>query len=64
MIKGVPLVITDHSLLKSAGKILQNHIYFLYMDNEVKKVFQPTSMVSFESAHKLCSCQIRAKLYH
>ena len=39
MIKGVPLVITDHSLLKSAGKILQNRIYFLYMDNEVKKVF-------------------------
>ena len=48
MIKGVPLVITYHPLLKSVGKIIQNHLYLLYIDNEIKKVFSSAPMVSFK----------------
>ena len=61
--KGVPLVITYHPLLKSVGNIIRNHLYILYMDKEVKKVFSPAPMVSFKSARKLSSYLVRAKLY-
>ena len=50
--KGVPLVITYHPLLKGVGNILRKHLYILYLDNEVKKVFSPAPMVSFKSARK------------
>ena len=63
VIKGVPLVITYHLLLKFVGKILQNHLYFLYKDNEFKKVFSPALMVYFKSACKLSSYLMRANLY-
>ena len=61
--KGVPLVITYHPLLKGVGNILRKHLYILYLDNEVKKVFSPAPMVSFKSARKLSSYLVRAKLY-
>ena len=63
IIQGVALVITYHLLLKYVGKIVQNHLYLLYMDNKVKKVFSPAPMVSCKKACKLGSYLVRAKLY-
>ena len=61
--KGVPLVITYHTLLKSVGTILYKHLYLLHIDKEVKKVFPVGPIVSFKSARKLSSYLVRAKLY-
>ena len=37
--KGVPFVLTYHSLFKSMDKVINKNLNLLYMDNEVKKVF-------------------------
>ena len=34
-----------------------------YVDNEVKKLFSPGTMVSFQGARKLSSYLVRAKVY-
>ena len=61
--KGIPLVVTYHPLLKSLSSIVNNNIYLLHMDQEVKGTFPPQPMVSYRSAHKLSSYLVRAKLY-
>ena len=60
--KGIPLVVTYHPNLKNIDLIINKNLYLLYMDQEVKKVFTPKSMVSFRSARKLSSYLVRAKL--
>ena len=35
--KGVPLVITFHSIFKLIGQLLKKHLHILYMDQETKK---------------------------
>ena len=45
------------------GKIINKSLNLLYMNNEVKKVFTPKSMISFRSARKMSSYLVRAKLY-
>ena len=40
------------------GRVLQNinkHLYLLYMNDEVKRVFTPKPMVSFRSSRKISS---------
>ena len=59
----IPLVVTYHPLLISLGKILSKNLNILYMDEEVKKVFYPGSMVSFRSGRKVSSYLVRAKVY-
>ena len=54
---------TYHSLLKSLSSIVNNNIYLLHMDQEVKRTFTPQPMVSYRSARKLSSYLVRAKLY-
>ena len=61
--KGMPLVVTYHPLLKSLSSIVNNNIYLLPMDQEVKRAFTPQPMVSDRSARKLSSYLVRAKLY-
>ena len=61
--KGIPLVVTYHPLLKSLSSIVNNNIYLLHMDQEVKRTFTPQPMVSYRSARKLSSYLVRAKLY-
>ena len=39
--KGVPFVLTYHPLLKKVHCIIRKHIHLRYMNEEVKKVFQP-----------------------
>ena len=36
-----PLVVTYHPLFVSLGKVLSKNLNILYMDEEVKNVFQP-----------------------
>ena len=43
--KGMPLVVTYHPLLKSLSAIIDKNQSILYMDKEVKRVFTPRSMV-------------------
>ena len=61
--KGIPLVITYHPSLKNIGRIINQNLYILYMNEDVKNVFTPTPMISFRSARKLSSYLVRAKLY-
>ena len=59
----MPFVLTYHSLLKQVSYIIRKHIHLLYMNEEVKKVFQPRPMVSFRSPRNLSSHLLRAKIY-
>ena len=61
--KGIPSVVTYHPLLKSLSSIVNNNIYLLLMDQELKTTFTPHPMVSYRSACKLSSYLNRAKLY-
>ena len=45
----VPLVVIYHPLLKSLSKIISKNLHLLYMDKEVKRVFNPAPMISFRS---------------
>ena len=59
----MPFLLTYHSLLKQVNYIVRKHIHLLYMNEEVKKVFQPRPMVSFRSPRNLRSYLVRAKIY-
>ena len=59
--KGIPLC--DHPSLKNIGRIINQNLYILYMNEDVKNVFTPAPMISFRSARKLSSYLVRAKLY-
>ena len=48
--KAMPLVVTYHPLLKSLSSIVNNNIYLLHMDQEVKRTFTQQPMVSDRSA--------------
>ena len=54
--KGIPLVITYHPLLKDFASVVRKN-------KEVKEIFTTGPMVSFRGAKKLVSYLIRAKLY-
>ena len=61
--KGIRLVMTYQSLLKSLSSIVNNNIYLLHMDQEIKRTFTPQPMVSYWSARKLSNYLVRGKLY-
>ena len=61
--KSIPLTVTYHPLLKSLSSIVNNNLYLLHMDQEVKGTFTLQSMVSYWRARKLSSYLVRAKLY-
>ena len=61
--KGVPFVVTYHSLLNKLSSIIHTNLYPLYMNQEVKNVFTPGPVVSFRSVRKISRHLVRAKLY-
>ena len=61
--RGIPFVVTFHPKLKVLQNIVNKHLYLLYMNGEVKRVFKPKPMVSFRSSRKISSHLVRAKLY-
>ena len=60
--KAVPFVMTYYPKLKPINKVILKYLDLLYIDNEVKRVFTPKSMISFRSERKLSSYFVRAKL--
>ena len=43
--KGIPLVITYHLLLKeNLASVIRKHLYILYLSKEVKEIFTPGPM--------------------
>ena len=46
------------------NKVVLKYLDLLYMDKDVKMVFILKPMISFQSARKLNSYLVRAKLYH
>ena len=61
--KEVSFVVTFHPKRKVLRNIINKHLYLLYMNDEVKRVFTAKPMVSFRSSSKICSYLVRAKLY-
>ena len=61
--KGIPFVITYHPSLKNIGRIINQNIYILYINEDVKSVFTPAPMISFRGTRKLSSYLVRTKLY-
>ena len=59
----MPLVVTYHLKWKSLSKIINGNLYLLYMNDEVKKTFTPSPMISFRSSRKISNYIIGAKLY-
>ena len=45
--KGGALVLSYHPLLKPVSTVLHKHLYLLYIDKEVKRLFTPEPIVSF-----------------
>ena len=62
-VKGIPFVVTYHPQLKNLGRIINQNIYLLNMNEETKKVFSPRPMVSFRSPRKISSYHVRGNLY-
>ena len=58
--KDVSFESTYHQLLKKVNCIIRKHLYLLYMNEEVKTVFQPGPMISFQTHRNLSSYLIRA----
>ena len=48
--KGIPFVVTFHPKLMVLQNIINKHLYLLYMNDDVKRVFTPKPMVSFRSS--------------
>ena len=61
--KGVSFVITFHPKVKVLQNIINKHLYLLYMNDEVERIFTPKPMVSFRSSRKIISYLVRPKLY-
>ena len=51
--KWVPFVATYPPKLKNLSKIIKNNLYLLYMNDEVKKTFTLSPMISFRSSRKI-----------
>ena len=60
--KGIPLVITYHPLLKDFASVIKKHLYVLHLSKDIKEIFSPGPVVSFRGARKLGSYLVNAKL--
>ena len=59
--KGILLVITYHPLPKEFTSVIRKHLYILCLIKEVKEIFTPGTMVSFQWAKKMGSYLVTAK---
>ena len=57
--QGVQVVVTYHPLLNKMTSIIHRNLYLLYMNQEVKNIFNPGCGVSFRSAQKRISYLVR-----
>ena len=61
--KEISFVVTVHPRLKILQKIIAKKLYLPCMNEEIKRAFTPTSMISCKSSHKFCIHLVRAKSY-
>ena len=61
--KGIPFVVTYHPKLKNLSKIIKDNLYLLYINDEIKKTFTPSPMISFCSSRNISNYIVRARLY-
>ena len=61
--KEISFVVTFHPRLKILQKIIHKKLYLLCMNEETKRAFTPTSMISYKSSRKFCIHLVRAKSY-
>ena len=61
--KEISFVVTVHPRLKILQKIIDKKLYLPCMNEEIKRAFTPTSMISCKSSHKFCIHLVRAKSY-
>ena len=61
--RNVSFVITYHSSLKIIGKIINQILHILCMNEDFKSVFTPAPMIFFCKARKLSRYLVWAKLY-
>ena len=57
----MPIVTTYHSRLKDLSSLIKRNLQYLYVDQEIKKVFTPAPFVSCRSARNLKSFLVRSK---
>ena len=55
------MVVTHHPQLKNLGRIINQNIYLLNMNEKTKEAISPWPMVSFSSPRKVSSYLVRAK---
>ena len=58
---GIPIVTIYHSRLKDLSSLIKRNLQYLYVDQEVKKVFTHAPFVSCRSARNLKSFLVRSK---
>ena len=61
--RGVPLLVTYHPRFYNLSAIIWKYFTFLYAEEKVKRVFTPTSFISFRSGYSLRNHLVRAKVY-
>ena len=61
--KEISFVVTVHPRLKILQKIIDKKLYLPCVNEEIKRAFTPTSMISCKSSHKFCIHLVRAKSY-
>ena len=59
--KGIPLVVTFNPFLCHQGQTIRKSLFFLYQDEEVKRVFTPAPFVSFRTVRTIRTHLVRAK---
>ena len=52
-VNGVPLVVTYNPTFKNLFQVIRKNLQLLYADEEVKKVFSPAPICSFQKYKKL-----------
>ena len=55
-------MITYHPSQKNIGRIINQNLYILYVNEGVKNAFTPAPMISFRSARERSSYLVRSKL--
>ena len=63
VVKGMPFVVTYHLQSKNLGRIINQNIYLLNMNEDTERVFLPRPIVSFRSPRKISSYLVRTKFY-
>ena len=60
---GVPLFVTNNPRFHNLSNTIKKLFFYLYAEEQVKKVFTPAPFLSFRSGYSLRSQKVRTKVY-